>query len=76
MTRAIDRATTHTCPGFEADRAYFAAQGRDMYSCDEGHPPITVHYAQYPAICAECRVECLEEADVEAVTCAWCGEAL
>ena len=76
MPRQIDRTTTHTCPGLERDRAYFAAQGRDLFCCGDDHPRITVQYVQYPTICAECRRECLDESDVAPETCAWCGQTL
>lgn len=73
MPRLIDRTTTHTCPGLERDQAYYAAQGRSYFRCDEGHPPITVHYAQFAMICVECRRECLDDNDVAPETCVYCG---
>ena len=73
MTRLIDRPTTHTCSALERDRAYFAAQGCDLFRCGDTCPPITVHYAQFEMICAECRRECLDDSDVAAEACAWCG---
>lgn len=44
-----------------------------MFSCDEGHAPITVQYAQFPHICADCRIECLGDDDVADATCQYCG---
>lgn len=73
--RLIDRTTDHTCPGLERDRAYFAAQGRAYFRCDD-HANIPVQYAQFSMICAECRRECLDDSDVEDATCNYCNEVL
>ena len=72
--RQIDRTTTHSCPGLEHDVAYFTAQGRSYFRCAGDCPnPITVHYAQFSMICAECRRECLDESDVAPEACVYCG---
>lgn len=74
--RAIDRTTEHLCPGLARDLAYFAAQGRSYYRCGEGCPPITVQYAQFAMICADCRRECLDDSDVAEGVCVYCSAVL
>jgi hypothetical protein len=80
MSRRIDRTTEHSCPGLAQDIAYFTAQGRSYFRCageeSSDHPAITVHYAQFSMICAECRRECLDESDVAPATCHYCGADL
>jgi hypothetical protein len=76
LTRRIDRTTDHTCPGLARDIAYFAATDRSYYRCGEGHPAITVQYAQFSMICAECRRECLDESDVAPAFCLYCEASL
>jgi hypothetical protein len=74
--RQIDRTTDHRCDGLARDIAYFAAQDRSYFRCDEGCRPITVQYVQFPMICADCRRECLTDADAAPATCDYCQEAL
>lgn len=77
-TRLIDRTTDHLCPDLARDLAYFADQGRSYYACGWSNncPPITVHYAQWPAICADCRRECLDDSLVKEAACVYCSEIL
>lgn len=77
----IDRTTNHTCPKQEAEKAYMASYGRALFECVSEYPScprIDVQYVYFPVLCANCRIECTDDSDVEhePTNCVYCGEEL